>query len=361
MSQFEKPKIPTVAYYRVSTEKQGRSGLGLDAQRAIIKHNADVYNLEIVSEFEEVMSGGSMIERFQLKRAIKYCVETGATLIVAKVDRLSRNIRDTFSIVEALNKRLICCDIPSQNGTTDTMMLSIFAAVSQKERELISIRTSQAMQQAKLRGKTFGRVENLTNEVSMAKSKATRKRSWLNNENSLRLKAFVSELYKQDLTVSEMVERLREAHFTTATGKEITLENLYGVMYGASGLSMEKLGIVGKQKEVPSFEVWSKDVLKNDDTYHAHKYIIEADTKLTRKEMLAKLKKLKERTLASKEYQIAYTKYRSGFGRRGRVRMDADKLEAELAELAYKKSLKKRRAKRVRRRSKNGNGLEISE
>lgn len=127
-----------VAYTRVSTEGQG---IGLDAQMAII--NAWVKNNgggTIIAALSEKASGKNL-NRPVLKQALDMCRQSGATLIVAKLDRLSRDVADIFTIRKRKGLDMVVCDIDAN----DTMMLGIFATLAQKERQLISTRTREAL------------------------------------------------------------------------------------------------------------------------------------------------------------------------------------------------------------------------
>ena len=127
-----------VAYCRVSTEGQG---IGLDAQQTIIADyvkNAGGVILDTISEKE---SGKETINRPGLQKAIATCKAQGATLIVAKLDRLSRDVADIFAIKKTRGLVFEVCDMDAQ----DTLTLGIFATLAQKERELISRRTGEAL------------------------------------------------------------------------------------------------------------------------------------------------------------------------------------------------------------------------
>ena len=141
---------------RVSTQKQKNSGLGLESQQYIIEHFAKANNAEIVQSFIETQSGKKeSINRPLLNEAIDLCIKEKYTLIVAKIDRLSRNVKDTFHIVELLENRLIACDIPQY--PIDTMVLAVFSAFAQQEAQLISIRTKMALDAKKARGEVIER------------------------------------------------------------------------------------------------------------------------------------------------------------------------------------------------------------
>ena len=144
-----------VAYMRVSTQKQKNSGLGLEGQKAIIEHFSKIQKAEIVKEFVEAESGKEAVNRPILNEAVRYCKENDCILIVSKIDRLSRNVKDTFAIVEALEGKVMACDIP--NYPIDSLTLAIFAGLAQRERELISLRTKAALKAKRDRGEVIVR------------------------------------------------------------------------------------------------------------------------------------------------------------------------------------------------------------
>ncbi len=138
-----------VSYLRVSTKRQGDSGLGLEAQRAAIKaHLTDADPL--LAEYVEVESGKSN-DRPELHKALAECRARDATLIVAKLDRLSRNAAFLLTLRDS-GARFIAADMPGANPLT----VGIMALVAEQEREAISKRTKEALQAARERGKTLG-------------------------------------------------------------------------------------------------------------------------------------------------------------------------------------------------------------
>lgn len=128
-----------VAYYRVSTAKQGASGLGLEAQQEAVRSYLNGGAWELIAEFTEVESGKNA-DRPVLVQAMERCRLTGATLLIAKLDRLSRNVHFLSGLMER-GVQFVACDMPTANSLT----VHIMAAVAQQEREAISARTKAAM------------------------------------------------------------------------------------------------------------------------------------------------------------------------------------------------------------------------
>jgi DNA invertase Pin-like site-specific DNA recombinase len=139
-----------VAYYRVSTAKQGRSGLGLDAQRKSVLDYLNGGAWELSAEFVEIESG-KVDARPKLQEALCMCELTGATLVVAKLDRLSRNVAFLATLQDS-GARFVAADMPEANELT----IHIMAAVAQAERKAISRRTREALAAAKARGVSLG-------------------------------------------------------------------------------------------------------------------------------------------------------------------------------------------------------------
>ena len=140
-----------VAYYRVSTDRQGRSGLGLDAQRKAVTDHLNGASWELIGEFTEIESGKHS-ERPELAKALVKCRKQRACrLIIAKLDRLSRNLAFIATLMES-GVEFVAVDNPHANKLT----IHILAAVAQHEREMISERTKAAPAAAKARGKQLG-------------------------------------------------------------------------------------------------------------------------------------------------------------------------------------------------------------
>lgn len=145
-----------VAYYRVSTAKQGQSGLGLDAQEEAVKRLVAFRNGEIINAYQEVESGAKN-DRPQLAMAMHHAKNHGATLIVAKLDRLARDAKFLLHLADS-GTPILFGDFPDLDCTTPVgrMVLTQMAAVAEFERRRISERVSAALQQAKARGAKLG-------------------------------------------------------------------------------------------------------------------------------------------------------------------------------------------------------------
>jgi DNA invertase Pin-like site-specific DNA recombinase len=200
-----------VAYYRVSTDAQGQSGLGLLAQKNAVEKLAGTSS--ILSEFTEIESG-SKNNRAELDLAVKFSLDNDATLIIAKLDRLSRN---TLFIAQLQHSKVkfVCCDMPNANNLT----ISLLAAVAENELANISDRTSKALQVLKSKGVKLGTPENLTslardNSIISRKNKAT------NNQNNKRANTLINSLSGNTLAYISSV--LNAGGFETSTGKKFS-------------------------------------------------------------------------------------------------------------------------------------------
>lgn len=197
-------KAKYVTYLRVSTVRQGRSGLGLEAQRAAVRAYLDAHAGSELATFTEVESGKTD-KRPKLQAAIERCRQTRATLLIAKLDRLSRNaafllnLRDSGVFFQAL-------DIPDAN----TLTLGVMALLAQQERELISTRTKAALQARRARGLPLGARRDLSAwQFSAAKkgAKANRLRA---EARALELKGAIADARDDGkVTLRAIAEHLR--------------------------------------------------------------------------------------------------------------------------------------------------------
>lgn len=140
-----------VAYYRVSTDKQGERGHGLDAQRKAVADYLNGGEWELIAEFTEVESGKRHENRPELERALVVARKHKAKLVIAKLDRLARNVAFIAGLMER-KVDFVCCDMPSATP----FMLHIYAAVAEEERRTIAARTKAGLAAAKAKGVVLG-------------------------------------------------------------------------------------------------------------------------------------------------------------------------------------------------------------
>ncbi len=202
-----------ISYYRVSTKKQGRSGLGLNAQETICKNYVDSQKGIIVNSYTEVESGKND-NREQLHAAIAECKSTNSILVIAKLDRLSRSVEFIFSLKNS-GVNFVCVDMPELT----TMTLGIFATFAQAERERISERITVALAEKKKYMK-LGKPENLANnfEKAYSNSLATRQSNAMNNENNRKAGLLVVSLRNSGKTWNEITTTLNDNGFKTRRG-----------------------------------------------------------------------------------------------------------------------------------------------
>ena len=160
-----------IAYYRVSTQKQGRSGLGLDAQRAAVEAFAQAEGMEIVTEYHEVETGkgsDALERRPYLAEALKEAKKKKAAIVVAKLDRLSRDV----AFIAGLMAQRVPFIVANLGANADPFMLHIYAALAEQERRMISDRTKVALAGAKARGVKLGNQAQADRNRDLAAARA---------------------------------------------------------------------------------------------------------------------------------------------------------------------------------------------
>ncbi len=210
------PQKRCVLYFRVSTEKQGRSGLGLDAQRTAVA--CCVSGAEVLGEFVEVESGRKS-SRTQLAAALDLCKREGAELVIAKLDRLSRDVKTIFELRDS-GVRFRACDLPEFN----TLTLAIFAAFAQYESERISERTSAALAEKKTRTGEW-RKSPLTPELR-AKGVETNRKKALENSNNRRAVFLLESLQGKGYTLQKKADLLNANEYRTSRGCKFTASSV---------------------------------------------------------------------------------------------------------------------------------------
>ena len=218
-----------VAYFRVSTNKQGESGLGLDSQRgAVADYVARSGGGQVLADFTDIESGAND-NRPELLKALRKCRLTGATLLIAKLDRLSRNRRFLMELADS-KLNFVAVDMPEANSLT----VGILACMADYERQLISERTKAALRAAKERGTVLGN-PNLqavrNNDTSAAKA------AWIatTKARQTEVKEVCLELIAEhgNLNTRQLADHLNGAGYKTVMGKAWGVSQVWRIMKAA--------------------------------------------------------------------------------------------------------------------------------
>ena len=207
-----------VCYYRVSTQRQGQSGLGLDAQREVVRGYLSEGLRTALAEFVEVETGkgaDALQKRPELRRALELCRRQGATLLIAKLDRLARNVHFVSGLIET-GVDFVAADMPHANK----VMIQMHAVMSEWERDQISARTKAALAAAKARGVVLGATgsQNLCRHLEEKAANARLFRA--------RLRPLVLGMTSQGLTRRGMVAHLNELGIRAPRGGAWSLNQI---------------------------------------------------------------------------------------------------------------------------------------
>ena len=212
----------TVAYYRVSTKKQGKSGLGLEGQQSAVAEYVAQQGGNLVAQYVEVETGKSK-DRPELLKAIAHAKRSKASLVVAKLDRLARNVAFTSALMES-NVEFVACDNPHANKFT----IHILAAVAEHEAEQISQRTKAALAAAKKRGVKLGsarpghwdgKEHQRQGGLRKARSAAAKAHRDAFDGSYVDLFPIVSELHGKGDSLQAIADKLNELGHTTRRGR----------------------------------------------------------------------------------------------------------------------------------------------
>jgi len=198
-----------VVYTRVSTEEQGRSGLGLEAQERDIGIYLETFSevpWEVIGRFQDVLSGGSD-DRPQLAEAIKMVRSTGAELLVAKLDRLSRDVAFIATLIKDKKVRLRVAQMPN----ADPFQLHLYAALAEQERKFISERTKAALKAAKERGVSLGGLRDKT----MKRNEAIQRKAKTEAEKAMRI---IGPLRQAGQTLTAIADTMNDMGAKTSRG-----------------------------------------------------------------------------------------------------------------------------------------------
>jgi DNA invertase Pin-like site-specific DNA recombinase len=202
--------LPAGAHYRVSTVKEGQSGLGLEAQKAAVLIHSRSQGLTMSAEFTEIETGTKKRRRPQLEAALEQTKRLGGVLLIAKLDRLARNVAVVVALMES-GVRFVAVDMPEADNVT----IHVMAAVAEREAQLISSRTKAALGARKARGLTLGKAENLNLEARQAGGKTNLSRAV---HDMRTVAAYAGALRSQGLSLRAVALQLEAHGFRTRQG-----------------------------------------------------------------------------------------------------------------------------------------------
>jgi DNA invertase Pin-like site-specific DNA recombinase len=208
-----------IAYIRVSTQKQGKSGLGLEGQQEAIRAYLAQTGAKLLATYREVESG-KLSDRPELAKALSHARRSKAVLLVAKLDRLARNLHFLTTIMES-GAEFIACDNPHANRLT----VHILAAVAEAEAKAISERTKAALQAAKARGTKLGASRPECRNLTVAGRKRGAKRSaevirQRADQAYEDIRPMIEEWRNEGLPLASIAQRLNDEGHTTRRGKQ---------------------------------------------------------------------------------------------------------------------------------------------
>ena len=213
-----------IAYYRVSRKEQSISGLGLSAQRTSVTAYAKAQDGIIIEEYTEVETGTNKRERIEIHNAINRAKQEGAVLIIAKLDRLARNVSFVSSLMDA-GIEFVAVDMPTANNFT----IHIFSALAEQEAKLISSRTKLALAELKNSGIVLGTPKNLDSNAR-AKGVQKIKENATNNDRNRQAQSVIMSCKEKGMSYRQIAEYLNQLNFKTRYGNQFmapTVHQLY--------------------------------------------------------------------------------------------------------------------------------------
>ena len=226
--------IKIIAYFRVSTRKQGDSGLGLEGQEAAVREYARQHGAKILAVYTEVESGRKA-ERSQLSKALAHARRSKATLMVAKLDRLSRNVAFLSTLMES-GVEFVACDNPHANRLT----IHILAAVAEDEARRISERTKSALAAYKARGGKLGAALSQCSRLTLEARKVGAKKAGevlkqLAIEAYRDIAPLVLEFYERGFSFRAIAREMNDLGHTTRRGKSWNHVQVHRIIQNLSG------------------------------------------------------------------------------------------------------------------------------
>lgn len=203
-----------IAYYRVSRKEQGISTLGLLAQKSSVEKYVSGQEGIILNEYTEIETGTNKRERIEIHKAIQQAKSEGAVLVIAKLDRLARNVSFVSSLMDA-GIEFLAVDMPSANNFT----IHIFSALAEQEAMLISTRTKQALAELKKKGVVLGSPKNLTDNAREQGVK-TIKENAINNDRNRQAQSVITSCKEKGMSYRQIAEYLNQLNFKTRYGNQ---------------------------------------------------------------------------------------------------------------------------------------------
>lgn len=219
-----------IAYFRVSTKRQGRSGLGLDAQRDAVHQFAQAQGYSLISEFTEVETGkgGDALDtRPHLAAAIRDAKLRNCPVLIAKLDRLSRNVH----FISGLMETRVPFIVTELGPDADPFMLHIYAAFAEKERTMISERTKKALAQAKERGVKLGNPNGAAHLKGLGNASAVEAVKAGAQDRAEGLAGLIRSIQAEGITSANgIAQALNARHIATARGGKWTARSVLNLM-----------------------------------------------------------------------------------------------------------------------------------
>lgn len=202
-----------IAYYRVSTIGQGKSGLGLESQKTLVENFVRSNNGELLERFTEIETGTNKKKRTVIYDAIDFAKRNGYVLLIAKIDRLARNVHFVSSLMET-GVEFIACDLPQATNFT----IHLYAALGEMEAKLISERTKSALAIKKSQGFKLGTPANLTKEAKARGLEVIRQKA-INNKANIQATALIIEYREKGYSYDKIALKLNYLSHSTSQGK----------------------------------------------------------------------------------------------------------------------------------------------
>ena len=209
-----------VSWRRVSTQKQGKSGLGLEAQESIIRYFVNEAHGTLIADFNEVYTGKNLHGCVELQKAMEFAKKNNATLVVAKSDRF-RNLEQALEVYRLMDGSIYFCDVPmAEDAATYKFMLSLSWSLAEREAAITSLRTKQALQAKRDRGEVIGNPNAVVTNAMRANSIATRRKDAQLNEHNRKAYKLSTLLMAQGMNFTEISRELNDNGYKTPSGKQ---------------------------------------------------------------------------------------------------------------------------------------------